>query len=152
MSYEVLVDDVRYVPAPDSSQWDETYPAKPPQEKVYLSPHFRESEFACNHCGAIGSNGIDQELLVVLERLRSDLGNNPVTITSGYRCKTHNDNVGSNDSSQHRKGTAADIQVKNVTPNNVHAYLSGKYPTKYGLGRYDSFTHIDVREDGPARW
>ena len=140
MTLKVFIDDKQYVPK-----------SRERLAPGYLSPHFRESEFACNHCGDLGANGIDKELLMVLERLRKDLGDNPVTITSGYRCSTHNSNVGSTENSQHRKGTAADIQVKNVAPNTVHAYLVGKYPDKYGIGRYSSFTHIDVR-DYKARW
>ena len=142
MTHEVFVDGVFYAPAKSESE---------PLPSGYLSPHFRETEFACNHCGDLGPNGIDAELIVVLERLREDLGDNPVTINSGYRCEIHNTNVGSTENSQHRKGTAADIVVKNVTPNNVHAYLVGKYPNKYGIGRYSSFTHIDVRQQ-QARW
>ena len=141
MTHEVFIDDQKYVPEQQA----------PPEDSDWLSQNFRKTEFACNHCGDLGPNGIDQELLNVLEMLRTHFGNTPVTITSGYRCQTHNTNVGSTESSQHRKGTAADIQVKDVAPNTVHAYLVGKYPNQYGIGRYSSFTHIDVRAN-KARW
>ena len=138
---EVLIDGIRYVP--------ETLEQDLPEG--YLSLHFRAVEFACNHCGEEAPNGIPQELLDVLEDVRSHFGDKPVTVNSGYRCQTHNTNVGSTESSQHRVGTAADIVVRDVAPNTVHNYLVNKYPNQYGTGRYDSFTHIDVRGT-KARW
>ena len=139
--HEVFVNGQKYVPeaAPD------------PEDSEWLSPHFRKADFACNHCGDLGPTEISAELLDVLEELRAHFGHKPVTITSGYRCQTHNTNVGSTEQSQHRLGTAADIQVKDVAPNTVHAYLVGRYRNKYGIGRYSSFTHIDVRSY-MARW
>ena len=50
--------------------------------------------------------------LEVLQPLRDHLGR-PVTITSGYRCKELNKRVGGVRNSQHLKGEAADIRVKN---------------------------------------
>ena len=117
----------------------------------YLSPHFRESEFTCNHCNSLEGHTVAQELLAVLEACRAHFDGAPVTVNSGYRCQVHNTNVGSTEHSQHRKATAADIVVTGVSPSTVHAYFSAQYPGKYGLGRYNSFTHIDVRT-GPARW
>ncbi|MBR3569238.1 MAG: hypothetical protein IKN96_00345 [Oscillibacter sp.] len=43
------------------------------------------------------------------------------------------------------------ISVKGVPPEKVYAYLTGKYPNKYGIGKYQTFTHIDVRPS-KARW
>jgi len=45
-----------------------------------------------------------------LQPLREILGA-PMKITSGYRCKSLNDLVGSSDRSQHLKGQAADVQM-----------------------------------------
>jgi hypothetical protein len=145
MSHEVFIDGKRYVPeSKEPGPWGDLPPG-------YLSPHFREAEFTCNHCGSLGGHTVPAELLHVLEDVRSHFGDSPVTITSGYRCKTHNDNVGSTDKSQHRKCTAADIQLRDATPRSVHVYLTQSYPDKYGIGRYDSFTHVDVRLV-KARW
>ena len=92
-----------------------------------LSQHFNREEFACNHCGE------------------------PVVINSGYRCPTHNRNVGGAARSTHVQGTAGDVKVVNVAPSRVHAYLIKRYPNKYGIGKYNTFTHIDMRPT-PARW
>jgi len=49
-----------------------------------------------------------------LEKVRTLLKNKPIIITSGYRCKTLNDAVGSKDSSQHLIGCAADFHVEGM--------------------------------------
>lgn len=109
--------------------------------------HFKSSEFACRHCG---ETKINSELIVVLELVRMHF-NSPVTINSSYRCPTHNKAVGGADKSQHLLGTAADIVVKGVTPAAVYQFVDTVFPNSYGLGRYDNFTHVDVR-NYKARW
>ena len=49
--------------------------------------------------------------LEVLQPLRDHLGK-PVVVSSGYRCKDLNRNVGGVENSQHLKGEAADIKVR----------------------------------------
>lgn len=119
----------------------------------YLSPHFREAEFDCNHCGKYGDTAA-VELIQVLEQLRAYFGDNGVTINSGVRCDYHNEAVGGASNSRHKAGNAdaADIVVAHVSPQDVHEYLISTYPNKYGIGRYNSFTHIDTRPGAAARW
>ncbi len=114
-----------------------------------LSKHFNKYEFEC-HCGKCEIILPPKELLTVLEDVRSNF-NRPVTIVSGYRCDKHNSNVGGAKGSKHKKGKAGDIVVSGVAPKKVQKYLLGKYPDKYGIGRYATFTHIDVRKNR-ARW
>ena len=123
---------------------------KPELPPDYLSPHFRRDEFTCNHCGELPHDPPAQ-LLQILEDLREEF-NAPVIITSGYRCATHNANVGGAKSSQHRLATAVDVQVKGVDPVTVHGYCQERMKGMGGLGKYPTFTHVDVRENGPARW
>lgn len=113
-----------------------------------ISEHFRRSEFAC-HCGC-GFAAVDAELLKVLEDVRCHF-NAKVKITSGCRCKSHNSRVGGASKSKHVFGIAADIKVDGTSPVNVAKYLKKKYPKKYGIGVYKSWTHIDVRSN-KARW
>jgi uncharacterized protein YcbK (DUF882 family) len=113
-----------------------------------VSKHFTRSEFAC-HCGC-KFDAVDIELIVVGEDVREHF-KSPVTITSGCRCHAHNISVLGAKDSQHGKVKAADIKVNGVPPDVVHAYLCNKYHDRYGIGGYDSFTHIDVRENR-ARW
>jgi uncharacterized protein YcbK (DUF882 family) len=113
-----------------------------------LSKNFDRSEFECG-CGC-GYNTVDHELVVILEKLREHWGQ-PITVTSGARCEQHNANEGGGLNSQHLLGRAADIQVKDKTPHQVYVLLNEWYPYHYGMGSYDSFTHIDTRSNR-ARW
>ncbi|WCZ56787.1 hypothetical protein K30_051 [Salmonella phage Kenya-K30] len=113
-----------------------------------LNKYFKRKEFACR-CGC-GTSTVDAELLQVITDVREHFGV-PVVITSGHRCGNHNRRVGGAVSSMHMTGKAADIKVSGVLPSRVATYLEEKYPSQYGIGRYNSFTHIDVR-DGKARW
>ena len=110
--------------------------------------HFKRSEFACKCC--CGFAPVDVELLYVLEDVREHF-QAPVRITSGCRCETRNLEQGGEPHSKHMLGIAADIQVQGVEALKVADYLEGKYPDKYGIGRYATWTHIDVR-GSKARW
>ena len=113
-----------------------------------MNRFFKRSEFAC-HCGC-GFNVVDAELLKVLTDTRKYF-NSPITITSGCRCRIHNVNIRGSDNSFHTRGIAADIKVKRVVADEVYRYLDRTYPDSYGLGKYLSWTHIDVRPT-KARW
>lgn len=113
-----------------------------------LNQYFKRKEFACR-CGC-GTSTVDAELLQVITDVREHFGS-PVVITSGHRCAKHNANVGGAKNSMHLTGKAADIKVRGILPSEVHKYLTDKYQGKYGIGKYNYFTHIDVRA-GCARW
>lgn len=114
-----------------------------------ISKHFKVIEFAQKdfRCDKVV---VDSELINVLEEIRAHF-NKPITITSGYRTPEYNAKIGGVKNSQHTKGTAADIKVSGIPAREVQKYLKGKYPNKYGIGSYETFTHIDVR-DKKARW
>ena len=113
-----------------------------------VSVNFRVREFACKD----GTDfiPIDMELVKVLQNVR-DHFKMPVVINSAYRTPTYNKKVGGVNASQHIRGAAADISVKGVSSAKVYEYLNGLYPDKYGIGRYQTFTHIDTRPN-KARW
>ena len=114
-----------------------------------LSSHFDSTEFDCHHCHK-GGEDMDPALLELLETLREHF-NKPVAIMSGYRCPAHNKAVGGAKRSQHLLGTAADVKVKDTTPKAVADFLNTQKEAK-GLGRYPTFTHVDVRQGNKARW
>lgn len=116
---------------------------------VLQTEYFKRSEFACK-CGC-GFDTVDAELLTVLQALRAHF-NTVCHIESGCRCVAYNRRVLGATDSQHTKGRAADIVVAGVAPAAVQDYLEKNYPEEYGIGRYQTFTHIDTRTNGPARW
>lgn len=113
--------------------------------------YFKRSEFKCK-CGKCGGFPVEpsEELVLLLEKIRKYFGK-PVIVNSGIRCATHNRNVGGASLSQHLKGTAADIVVKGITSERVAKYAETLLPKSGGIGRYKTFTHVDVRST-KARW
>lgn len=113
-----------------------------------LSAHFKVREFACGD----GSDAVlvAPRLVMVLETIRAHFGA-AVTISSGYRTPQYNAKVDGVAHSQHCYGTAADITVKGQKPEAVAAYARQLMPDWGGVGVYDSFCHIDVRE-AKADW
>ena len=123
-----------------------------------LSEHFSDDEFRC-HCREKGHDGpefcggkvwVSPTLVLQLETLRARLGGHAITINSGCRCQAYNATLpGSASSSRHILGAAADIVVEGVPPDEVadEAERMGFG----GVGRYDTFTHVDVREQR-GRW
>lgn len=110
--------------------------------------HFKVKEFACKHCGEIK---IDINLLVKLEELRRAIGNRPIIINSGYRCPTHNKNVGGAKNSQHMYGKAADIRVPNMSPRTLEKFADTVfYNGGVGMGGA-TIVHVDTR-GYKARW
>ena len=108
-----------------------------------LSTNFKVKEFASKD----GSDAVlvAPRLVMVLQSLRSHFCA-AVTINSGYRTPQYNAKVGGAAHSQHCYGTAADIVVRGKTPAQVAAYARQLMPDWGGVGVYDSFCHIDVRE------
>jgi uncharacterized protein YcbK (DUF882 family) len=114
-----------------------------------ISQNFSRVEFACK-CGC-GFDTVDTSTLEVLERVRAHFGA-PVVVNSGCRCAEHNRAVGGAPNSQHVLARAADIRIKGVSPDRVYVYAGQELNGTGGLGRYGTFTHIDTRSIGPARW
>lgn len=117
---------------------------------TYISKNFRVREFACKD----GSDPIfiDDELVSVLQQIRDHFGK-AVTITSAFRTASYNASkkVGGAKYSQHLYGKAADIKVSGVAANVVADFAETLMPSTGGVGRYSTFTHIDVRKV-KARW
>ena len=108
-----------------------------------LSINFRVREFACED----GSDPIfvSDKLVKILQSIRSHFGQ-PVTLTSGFRTASHNAKTkDASPKSQHLYGLAADIQVSGVSPSDVADYAEKLLPNTGGVGRYKTFTHVDVR-------
>lgn len=117
-----------------------------------LSKDFHADEFACQGmscCGGVAP--MNPALIAGLQELR-DMVSQPIIISSGFRCFVHNTAIGSNNNSQHPRGKAADIFSHHIPPKEL-ARAAEKIPAfeNGGIGVYDTFIHVDVR-DGRARW
>lgn len=119
-----------------------------------LSKDFSRAEFACqgeNCCGNCAP--VHPALIAALQELRDKVGT-ALTLSSGFRCVTHNAKVGGAPGSQHTLGMAADVlcppgwspERLARTAETVEAFRKG------GIGIYPGRIHVDVRPDGPARW
>ena len=114
---------------------------------VQLSKNFKSTEFDCHGSGCCTSTLIDDDLIKYVQKIREHF-NKPITITSGYRCPTHNSRIGGATGSRHSKGQAADIVVSGVASREVAKYAES-IGIK-GIGLYETnadghFTHIDTR-------
>lgn len=142
-----------------------------------ISSRLKRREFACR-CGC-GFMACDIELVNSLEELADDIQTKYqagrcyiiiVPVHSGCRCVLHNENVQKKNNpnykpgtskSMHVKGMAADFHLeietsggrirKKIDPDEVYSLANKKWPNKYGLGKYTTFTHLDVRPNR-ARW
>lgn len=105
------------------------------------------SEFAC-------SDGTDVTLIHPvlvhgLEAIRAYFGR-PVHVKSGFRTGAYNQKIGGADDSRHLYGLAGDITIPDVLPDEVADYADHELGFG-GVGRYDSFTHVDVWQQH-RRW
>lgn len=113
------------------------------------SRNFYDYEFRCK-CRQCAPKLVPDALIEILQDLR-DHFDRPVKVHSGHRCPEYNARVGGATGSKHMEAIAADVTVQHISPNEVQRYLLSKYPDTLGIGRYNTFTHVDVRP-GKARW
>lgn len=114
-----------------------------------LSPNFTENEFRCK-CGC-GVSRAHPLLIWALEELRAAIGNRVITVTSGYRCPSHNKAVGGAPTSKHLDGMAADISVAGMTGIQI-AQAAKAIPWFNGFGIAKGWAHLDVRDGARAVW
>ena len=115
---------------------------------IQVSKNFYLSEFQCPCCKKVM---LDEKLLANLQELR-DAINEPIIITSGFRCKLYNHKVGGVDESYHTIGKAVDITVPNMTLLEVY-FLAQELQFKgFGLYEKKGFIHLDIREGNIVEW
>lgn len=103
--------------------------------------YFTISEFDCPHCG---KNEMNQNFLNRLDKAR-EYAVTPFIISSGYRCRFHNETVGGSPTSSHLKGLAADIAVKDSGQRyKILMGLIGAGFNRIGIG--ETFIHVDYDE------
>lgn len=113
-----------------------------------MSKYFKPKEMACK-CGC-GFDKLSERLYFTLDIIR-DYIDRPIIVNSACRCAKHNQAVGGVKNSQHVQGRAADIRAKDMTAGTLWQKIKelhgmGRLPYLKGLGRYDNFVHVDVRD------
>ena len=85
-----------------------------------------------------------RRLALFLEDVRKLL-DKPIHINSAYRSPLANEAVGGKKTSQHCRGTAADIKVKGMTPDQVvRAIVKSGLQYDQVIREFDSWTHVSI--------
>jgi uncharacterized protein YcbK (DUF882 family) len=109
--------------------------------------YFTKAEFDCKHTG---KNETKDSFIHSLDQLRHVCGF-PFTITSGYRDKTHPEELGKAVPGQHNRGVAADVRVTGGMQRRKiveMAFVVGFT----GIGVSKGFVHLDKRNTQPMLW
>lgn len=121
-----------------------------------LNQYFKTNEFSCQcknkECV---QQKVSKEFLKRLTELRESL-NEPLTITSGFRCAAHQKEIEDSGQStvvavhsQHELGNAADIKPTR-TPVKDMVTIAAK--TFKAIGIASTWIHVDLRDDKIRRW
>lgn len=119
-----------------------------------LTRNITREELVCQ-CGC-GQDIADFELISIVQGTVNffmnlyDADVAYLIIKSGNRCPQHNENEGGAKNSFHIYGKAMDFKIKihgkYIPSHEIYAYLDGKYPLQYGIGKYyKGRVHFDVR-------
>jgi len=117
-----------------------------------LSPHFTLEELTFTDHREFDNTPNDQELANLvrlaefLEQVKTLLSGKPIMINSAFRSEEVNRAVGSKDTSQHRRGCAADIRVPDMTPDEVvQAIMGSGLPYDQVIREFDRWTHVSIQ-------
>lgn len=110
------------------------------------TPHFARRELRCR-CGCEQCFML-QDVVAFLEALRKHLGDEPIYVTSGYRCEAHNRDIGGAPNSAHMIGAAVDVLLSGGD-----AYRAVDFATYYSFSRIP-VTGLGLMQKGPveSRW
>ena len=121
-----------------------------------MTKNFQISEFACKGnlkgCECKMTANVKNNILKLAEQLQilRDYLGVPIKINSGFRCADYNDNhVNGAKHSQHKLGKAADIVAESKHPLELYRLIAELIEMKIlnfgGVGKYNTFTHVDIR-------
>lgn len=80
-----------------------------------------------------------------LEELKVVLGGKPIMVNSAFRSEAVNTAVGSKNTSDHRRGCAADIRVPGMTPDEVvRAIIASGLAYQQVIREFDRWTHVSM--------
>ena len=119
------------------------------------SKNFSEKELSCSCCE---ENKFDQKTLDALQELRDAVGK-PLSISSAYRCPTHNQKVSSTGiTGPHTTGKAVDILCSGKFAHEVLSFAMIRSSVWKGIGisqkneHGSRFIHLDTIEATNRPW
>lgn len=106
--------------------------------------HFSAAELMCPCCGA-GADKMSPNMLQMAEEIRHENGDKPMIVSSAYRCKKHNAEIGGVPNSHHLYGQAMDVHINGVPAANIvlQAIRRGS-PDAYPINA--NWAHISVKK------
>jgi len=104
----------------------------------------------CQHCLSEKPNKVDPAVLVFLQAIRDEL-DEPMSLSSAYRCELHNSEAVKVRPGTHNRGLAFDIRVPWGEKRMKIIELAVKHGFK-GFGFANSFIHIDMGSDQFRSW
>lgn len=137
-----------------------------------ITDHFDSDEFAQHEGFGMDSEAYPEDwtesrlrpLCGVLEAVRTEI-DMPLFVISGYRSPEYNSALYTAagklpTDSQHKYGRAADIRCPTMAASELHETIFRLYKAGAiqigGLGKYNSFVHVDIRPQSPpghlAQW
>jgi hypothetical protein len=116
-----------------------------------LSKHFTYDELTITNHREFDNTPSEAELENLkrlanfLEEVKAVLYGKPIMVNSAFRSELVNNACGSKPSSQHRVGTACDIRVPGLTPDEVvKAIIDSNLEYDQIIREFDRWTHISI--------
>lgn len=126
----------------------------PAVKKIMVRKNFTDHEMRCPCCKLVNP---DEKALDKLQALRDEFGMR-MDVNSACRCPMHNEKVGGSRTSKHiatphHASLAFDIDFTGRSGDVRYRFIQLAMKHGFnGIGLYNSFIHIDAREDTPAMW
>ena len=125
---------------------------KSPLEGTNFTKNFSWKEMQCQ-CGC-GRSDMDRDFMDLLQQLRDRVG--PLSITSGFRCKAHNQAVSSTGSTgPHTTGKASDVKCSGELASKVNIEASRLGFTGFGFsqrGKHSNrYIHLDTLKNDETK-
>ena len=119
------------------------------------SKNFSEKELSCSHCGV---NKMTQETVDALQGLRDAIGK-PISLSSAYRCPTHNDSISSTGKEgPHTTGKAVEIACSGKFAHEILGIVMIRSSIWKGIGisqkgkHTSRFIHLDTIDSDMRPW
>ncbi|MFC1693312.1 YcbK family protein [Candidatus Latescibacterota bacterium] len=111
----------------------------------YVTEHFMYSDFICPCCDTLKHVPAFYRHVPLLEQMWEIFGF-PIVVTSGYRCKRHNADVGGAPRSWHLL-FATDIKPEEEYSDKLSEIRDVAEDLFSGIGIYETHIHLDLRPE-----